>query len=380
MKIAIISTGDFGHVRPYLDAMRGAAWEVHWVQITPGTVDAPGVTVHACHGGRKPRSDMAKLGYVRSGLRCRRLLRTIEPDLVHAHYASSAGLAAYIAGHRPYVVTVHGSDLVSRGRTRLGRAVLRRVLRGAALVNPVAEHLAARVRDLGICDDAILALTFGIDLSRFPWRPPAHRFAGGVIRLVCNRSLNAPVYDVPTVLRAVAEARRRGADVRLSLPATGRLAPELRRLAAELGIAEVVAFGQGYRPEDVPDMLAAHDAYVSASHWDGASLSLMEAMACGGFPVLSDIPANREWVEDGKTALMFPPGDWQTLASLIVGLPGRAEFIERAVRINREVVCARADRPRNLRLLMDRLEKVVQAHAAARPCGTGDPGRGDNRP
>jgi glycosyltransferase involved in cell wall biosynthesis len=224
--------------------------------------------------------------------------------------------------------------------------------------------------------ERILALTFGIDLSRFPLRPPAARFPGGVVRLVCNRSLNAPVYDLPTVLRAVAEARRRGVDVRLSLPATGRLAPECRQLAAELGIAEIVAFGQGYRPEDVPDMMAAHDAYVSASHWDGASLSLMEAMACGGFPVVTDIAANREWVEHGKTALVFPPGDWQALASLVADLPRRADFIDRAVRLNLETVRAKADRSRNLRRLMDRLEGLAVSRAAGGDCPAGAPARG----
>jgi glycosyltransferase involved in cell wall biosynthesis len=123
-------------------------------------------------------------------------------------------------------------------------------------------------------------------------------------------------------------------------------------------------------------MRAAHDAYVSASHWDGASLSLMEAMACGGFPVVTDIAANREWVEHGKTALVFPPGDWQALASLVADLPRRVDFIDRAVRLNRETVCAKADRSRNLRRLMDQLEGLAASRAAVGDCPAGAPARG----
>jgi len=225
-----------------------------------------------------------------------------------------------------------------------------------------------RLHDLGVAGETILPLTFGIDLERFPFAPRQNRFEGGTIRLLCTRSMSAPVYDVPTVLRAVAEGRRARADITLSLPAGGTGADQCRALAADLGITDAVAFGDGYRPDDLPGMMASHDAYVSASHWDGASLSLMEAMACGAFPVVSDIAANREWLTDGTTALMFPPGDAGALARLILSLRERATLMEAAVRANRRTVVERADRTRNLARLLDRLEGMS---AAARPGAAG---------
>jgi glycosyltransferase involved in cell wall biosynthesis len=108
-------------------------------------------------------------------------------------------------------------------------------------------------------------------------------------------------------------------------------------------------------------MLAEHDVYLSASRSDGASISLMEAMAGGCFPVVSDIEANREWLEDGKNALTFPCGDDEKLAGIILSLPPRRDFIQSAVARNRAVAEERADREKNLALLLERMEKVVSS-------------------
>jgi glycosyltransferase involved in cell wall biosynthesis len=331
---------------------------VHLLEIGPGPVSVEGVTLHRLHKNQEYRHVAAKLGYFWKGLQSRRVVRQVEPDILHAHYVSSAGLVARLSGFRPYAVTVHGSDLIDRSKTWIGRAILRRVLGRAALVNPVAAHMVPILERLGVSRDRILVLPFGIDLDKFPFRPRADLFKDG-IRLICTRSLGSPVYDIPTMLRAVAEARRRGVPVTLSLPATGGLAPQMKDLAAQLGIAEAVAFGAGYRNDEVPALLAPHDVYVSASLWDGASISLMETMACGTFPLVSDIAANREWLEHEKNAFLFPTGDWQRLAELIVDLPARREFIRRALDSNRQKVEALADRRKNLATLCRAMESLV---------------------
>jgi L-malate glycosyltransferase len=361
MRIIVIASAGLIHIEPYLRQMVAAGWEVHLLETTPGPVSVEGVTVHPLHGGRYYRHVLGKVGYFWQGWKARRWVRRIAPDIIHAHYASSGGLVAWLSGGRPYAVTLHGSDLIDRSKTCIGRVILRRVLRGAALVNPVAAHMTSILDRLAVPPERTKVLTFGIELDRFPYQPRAELFEQGMIRMVCNRSFSAPVYDMPTILAAVAEARRQGADVRLSLPAGGPLAGEMQDRARQLGIAEVVAFGSGYTNAEVPAMLAAHDVYVSASRWDGASLSLMEAMACGIFPVVSDIPANREWLEHEKTGLLFTPGDWKALAEMLVSLPGRRDFLARAVQANRRTVEQRADRRANLTTLLADLQ------AAARP-------------
>lgn len=364
MKALVISHGDFAHACPYMRYMVRAGWDVHWLKIAPGTLSVEGVTPHAGHGEGAYASELSKLNYLRYSPRCRRLIRRIAPDVIHAHYASSAGLVAWLSGQRPYAVTIHGTDLMGHLHSRIGRAVLAPVLRGAGLVNPVAPYMVEHLVRLGVREDRVFVRSIGIELPKFPFQPRAELFASG-LRVLCNRSLEVPLYDIPTIMRALAKMRQGGLNATLSLPAGGRLAPPLRALAGELGIEQAVQFGAGFHNEDVPAMMATHDVYVSAALWDGASLSLLEAMACGAFPVVSDTPANREWLEHERNGLLFPPGHWQRLAELLRSLPQRRELIARALRRNRELVEARADRCANLGAVLDRLGALCPRRRAA---------------
>ena len=65
----------------------------------------------------------------------------------------------------------------------------------------------------------------------------------------------------------------------------------------------------------------AADVYLSASHIDGSSVALMEAMACGCPALVSDIPANLEWIEDGEQGWVFRDGDAKHLPEKLFILP-----------------------------------------------------------
>jgi len=57
---------------------------------------------------------------------------------------------------------------------------------------------------------------------------------------------------------------------------------------------------------------------VSTSLYDGTSVSLLEAMVAGAFPVVADIPSNREWIRDVENGFLFPAGEEGSLARRIV--------------------------------------------------------------
>jgi glycosyltransferase involved in cell wall biosynthesis len=361
MKILLINPG-LPHTLSQLEFMVETGVEVHCLNIRPGfKVERPGIINYDWHGRDETSSDLSKVAsYSWIGLRSREFIRALKPDIVHAHYASSGGLVAWMSGYRPYAITVHGSDLLERSKSAIGTAILRRVLRGAQLVNPVANHMTSLLGELGVSDDRMLVMPFGIDLRKLPFVPKANRLAQGV-SLLCTRTLNKPVYDIPTLLHALAKARSQGSPATLTL-ASGDWEPSLKELAGQLGIEQAVTFGSGYTIEDLPALMARHDVYVSSSLSDGASVSLMEAMACGAFPLVSDIPANREWLVDRQNAFLFAPGDLDALTQWILCLPHRREFIEQAVQSNRKLAEAKADRAKNLRTLLDRLAQT--AHVA----------------
>ena len=109
--------------------------------------------------------------------------------------------------------------------------------------------------------------------------------------------------------------------------------------------------------EDLPEILAKHDVYLSASLWDGTSLSLLEAMATGLFPVVSDIKANAALLRHNADGLLHKVGDADDLARCLMQLHEHPQLADGAARRNRLKVIESADRKKN----MKRLERIFEA-------------------
>lgn len=71
-------------------------------------------------------------------------------------------------------------------------------------------------------------------------------------------------------------------------------------LAADLGVATRAEFRGHIVQHQMRVLLGDADVFVSTSLSDGNNVSLNEAMACGAFPVVTDIPANRAWIAHGR--------------------------------------------------------------------------------
>ncbi len=122
----------------------------------------------------------------------------------------------------------------------------------------------------------------------------------------------------------------------------------LERRAAGLGILDHIRF-LGLRA-DVPALLAAADVAVLASHEEGFSNSLLEAMAAGLPVVATRVGGNPEAVVEGKTGWLVPPRDAGTLAHRLVDLledPARARAWGRNGRVRVER-CFSADKAARL--------------------------------
>jgi glycosyltransferase involved in cell wall biosynthesis len=164
------------------------------------------------------------------------------------------------------------------------------------------------------------------------------------------------VYDVATLLRAWArlpETERAAAE--LLVAGTGS---EERALRTQAGATPVRFLGWLHEPRLDAELRAAH-VYVSTSTSDSTSVSLLEAMAAGCLPVVSDIPGNREWVVDGETALLFPPGDDANLAAALQRAIREPGLRERAAERNRKVIAERATWATNMQAVEDLFARLA---------------------
>jgi glycosyltransferase involved in cell wall biosynthesis len=221
-------------------------------------------------------------------------LRAARPDWIHAHYLSSHGTLAWLATRLlgapgRLVGSAWGSDiLVAPERSAAMRWVTRRVLEACALTTSDSAHMAERMRALGARE----VMTFPFGLEALPPVCP-----GKDERLFyANRGLE-PVYAPHRVIEAFASIASRWTDARLVIANEGSLRAALEALAAPLG--DRVRFVGRLNAAEQAQWYARARWYLSLPKSDSVSVSVLEAMAHGCIPLLSDLPANRELVTHG---------------------------------------------------------------------------------
>ena len=249
--------------------------------------------------------------------RLRRILDSVEPDIVHLH-SSKAGLAGRLAlrGRRPTIFQPHAwSFEAAGGVVRKGAIAWERLgARWAHFVVCVSD--AERV--LGI-EHSISAewrvVPNGVDLESFAEASPEERsaarkrlgLASGPFAVCIGRLSHQKGQDIllaawPSLLESVPEAQ-------LALVGGGPDEERLRR-AAPQGVQFT-----GERA-DVRDWLAAADVVVVPSRWEGMSIGLLEALARGRSVVASDVAGSAEAIGEDAGAVV-PVGDSLALAHAI---------------------------------------------------------------
>ena len=353
MRIATLSDASAEHTRRWARWFRARGHDLRvW------SLEAPLAGLEA---EPLPRAPLP--GFLRYPLALPALERALErfaPDLVDAHYVPNYGLLGALLGGRPLSVSAWGSDLLVLGRRGpLQRARARFVLRRADLVLADAANLAGAARALGAAPAKVHMIPWGVDLALF--RLPAERERG----LIVSARMHEPVYDLETILRAVKPVLECDPRAHLVVTGDGSLRAALERQAAALLPAGRWRFAGRLAPGELATLLTRAEVYLSASLTDSTSVSLLEAMAAGAVPVVSDIEGNREWVAEGDGARLFPCGDAAALTMALERVLGDAEWAVAARARNRRVVEERADRERNL----GRIETLFAGLAGARRGG-----------
>lgn len=220
---------------------------------------------------------------------------------------------------------------------------------------PALRHLIvdssvtwARARRLGMPETRMTLMPWGIDLAAFDSSGPiASLDVGSGTRVLLTLRAHESTYRTEDVIDAFAHARLD--DAVLIIGSDGSLTPSLRSRVEDLGLADHVRF-LGRIPEaQLAPLLRRADAYISASETDGTSVTLLQAMACGAPVIVSAIPGNLPWLDDGRAGQCFDVGDVQRLATLLGGIVRRGSTPDERVARAASIVRERADWIRNRR-------------------------------
>ncbi|MFM9008202.1 MAG: glycosyltransferase, partial [Bacteroidota bacterium] len=260
----------------------------------------------------------------------------IRPDVIHVHQANTcAWYALQAAGRIPVLVTAWGSDVLVRSHSSVGRWLLRYILRKGSAFTASCQYIADRMRQIDpMQGKPIEVANFGIedDFPEVPKEP----------LIYSNRYLN-PLYRIDRIIRDYAQFVHAPETPawRLVIAGSGSEEQALKELVHSLGLEERVEFTGWLKPAENRGLYARASVYVALPESDSTSISLYEAMAAGCVPVVTDLPANREVIQDGKNGVLVGESDAGCIAR--AGTMKNAPWLVQ----NRSLALARAGKDQN---------------------------------
>lgn len=264
--------------------------------------------------------------------RLRRAIRAFRPDVVNALFVSSYGVATALARpSAPLVLGAWGSDVLwLPRRSRWHRKAIRWALDRAALVTYDSDDVQ-RAIVAAVPTARTLRVVFGPESSWLDGEPAAGK------RILSPRALD-PFYGIGTIVEAFSMARRNGLDWDLDILTYGMDHSELTAAVHALGIDDAVRFHGRLDRKDVRDLFGECEVFCSVPSSDATAATLLEGMAAGSFPVVSDLPATYEWIQDGLNGLIVPHDDSRILAEALGRACSDEHLRKDAARRNRALI------------------------------------------
>ena len=298
--------------------------------LSPTRMELPGVKVHSIFW--KP--GLPKILQLANVVPILSVLRAVKPHVLHAHYVRVYGWLAALSYFKPLVITVWGGDILEdQGAFSdlFARQLTPFALRRAAAVTAHSKFLMKRVIELGKPESRVHMVGCpGVDRRQFKRglnTDSLRRELDGAASengpfILCTRLMDK-LYNTETIIKTIPLVLEEvpGTKFIFSEYAGERAyILDMKALVKRLAVEASAIFLKTIPHERMPLFLNLAHAFVSIPDSDGMPQSLLEAMACGTVPVVSDLPQYSELIKNEINALVVPSKDAQALAKTIIRL------------------------------------------------------------
>lgn len=272
-----------------------------------------------------------------------RLLDKIRPDIVDIHMQHHYGLPVVLRRY-PYTLTSWGLEVLKLPEAGFLKKKLAIITANMARKITVDARCLKEIWvSMGIPESKINVIPFGVDLSTFNPNVKGSfirknlRIMKDDIAIISTRPFYKSHYNIECLIKAIPLILKRCQNAKFIIKGTGPLKIYLENLVNKLNVSNHVRFVGLTSHYEMAQYLAAADIYVSTAFIDTTSVSLLEAMACGLPPIVTDIAGNKEWINDEVNGLLFPPENSIALSEKVIQLINnentRRHFGERCFQI-----------------------------------------------
>ena len=222
----------------------------------------------------------------------------------------------------------------------------------------MADHMVQSRADM----TKVLLLPKGINLKHFVFKD---RQDSTFIEAIVTRALE-PEYKHEDILKAFGLLKKKNIPFRLVIVGDGSMRKTLEKLAVDLHIEKDVIFKGRTPNHEVALLLQEANFYISMPTTEGVSASLFEAMACGCFPIVSDLPGNRSWIRHQENGILIPNGKFKIVAEEIQYAAERTIWRKAVVARNRKFVEEQANYALNMKRIAEAYHELINSKTSAK--------------
>jgi len=303
-KIMVVACADSPLLRARAQIPLAGAYKMLWFSDSVNRPDAESVVIH-----HKRQPSLGPLYWLRLTIFFLLVYFKERPDILHVHWTVFPPLLLALPW-KNVIVSPMGSDIFLPGRFSFRQRISKIVLSRASVVTSKSEFMDDQLRLLGVAQERIVRMTWGVDDSFF---------CAAERRNELRRKLNIgsdelvffspraikPLYRIDQIVKAFCAFRRcseKGLLLVSEMSGSSADRERLRNIADANGLSDSVRYLGELDAEGMLDAYTVSDAVVSYSTSDGMPQTLYETMAAGCYPIFTDLPqyhALIAGIEDG---------------------------------------------------------------------------------
>jgi len=349
MNICLIANPGSAHTRRWVEYFIKIGHQVHLIGEQKSSNYLPdGCNYHELSSASK----LGKYRYLWWGKEVKRIIKKIQPNILHSLGAVNYGWLGYLSGFHPHIITAMGSDINLLNKKPIEfRYITKIALRNANYVLCVSNQLAQKVKQYSISKDKIEVIYLGINIDIFhPTENKANiRKALGLPSFPTVLSVRAIdyIYNPLDIARSIPKIMNQIPQVSFIIFSYNQnitLMREFMELVTSYSCQQaVVIVPEISDDKTIAQYYQACDIGISIPSSDGTPISVLECMACETPLVVSDIPTIHDWVENEINGLIVPIGDIKGIADAIIRLLKNETLRTNMGKLARNIIVDRAD-------------------------------------
>lgn len=308
------------HTIKWCNYFKNKGYNIHVISLNSGNIE--GVMVHNFSFNVKElknESPFKKIKYITAIGEIKKLIKEIQPDILHAHYASSYGLIGSLLNYHPYVISVWGTDIYDFPNGGIiQNKIIKHNLKNADYIFSTSKDMARETNKY--TDKKVYITPFGVDMEFFKpkenLKSKDNSFIIGTIKTLEKK------YGIDYLIKGfkIVKDKNPNLHLKLKIAGSGSQLDNLKELVKELNLQDSVEFLGRIPLNEVSNVFNSFDIAVFPSLRESFGVAAVEAQACGIPVIVTSVGGHPEVVINDKTGIIVESENSRQISDAILKL------------------------------------------------------------